>query len=319
MNVADTQWNTTRIGDVLSFFPGVIGEFIQETSPADLVRAQQWITHIFWRWYFLQQETKENATPYAYLSWRKQVEKWPRGGQFFPRPTCSITKSRSVRVDVTVEYIAFDEQPLLQDIKRVVAGKKALFSIDPQYTQDLHDMVTLLKHKKMNSRAIMSCYVLHSIMNWYEHDPIVKIAFNRSSWCDFWEAMFAKIKKKEGLSTDELLDKFVYAVREVLPEYGIDSSELHDIEENKAIDLIDIQVHTVFWIHFGCYILIPLSLYTHLAAPVYTDKQLFRNDVSELLSHSYDDPMPIYSPCTALTSTTFGEKVFNHVSLKTLL
>ena len=65
-----------------------------------------------------------------------------------------------------------------------------------------------------------------------------------------------------------------------------------------------------FWLEFSRFFLIPVSLYLNLIAPVFVDETLFEADSEDLLNNYYEDPVPIYGPCTSLHLTPFGREVF---------
>lgn len=153
----------TEITRYLSSFPGILGEFLQETTPQEILRAEKFLPHIFWRWYMLAQPP-HNISPYHDLEWLQKRENWPKDGQFFPKPSLKIAKTNDpfllvtkfpkVQIDITVDYISFDEQPLIVDVIHTLDGKQLQYHYDKQYTQAISYLVILCEKEKLTVNNI---------------------------------------------------------------------------------------------------------------------------------------------------------------------
>lgn len=308
MQIKDDLWKNTKIGGALSFFPGILGEFLQQATPAEAIRAEKFLAHIFWRWYFLE-GIYEKIAPYDHLLWRKEVEGWPKQGQFFPKPSI-VTKMQEgkpvIKIDIEVDYISFNEQPLLIDIEKCLAGEDLLYKYDARYQEDIKALMPLVQ--PFDPLSTMTTYLVFTLNNWHQNDQFALQCFSQNEWLSFWRRLFSKMQSKDGLGTDEILDAFVAKVRQVFPGYGLSSNELKNYSLEKS-PKIKFEVQHAFWVMFALYFLLPLSLYTHLLAPLYVDQNLFHDDVEELLKNYYNDPMPLLAPCTAVSLTGFGDKV----------
>ncbi len=322
MQVDQKLWQQTSIATQLSSFPGVLGEFLQETTPVEILRAEKFLPHIFWRWYMLE-HSSHKVSPYHYLAWRREREHWPENGQFFPHPTLQITKASDpfvlqtttpkVQIDITVEYIAFHEQPIIVDVINTLQRKSLQYNYDEQYRKNVQSIAAYLQTKgikpsqiKMSPMLALKPYFEQSLSSWREKDPFINASFLEHDWLSFWKDVFQKASDKDGLSTDTLLDLFVDIVRNTHPDYGIKSADLEHVNAKGDIS-VHVKIQYFFWLSLAYYVLLPFSLFSHLLAPIFREQDMFHHDIEALLTEDFSEPMPIYAPFTTLTVTPFGK------------
>jgi hypothetical protein len=326
MHVAEKLWKQTKIDQTLSFFPGILGEFLQKTTPKEILQAESFLPYIFWRWYFLRGKVND-ASPYDILHWRRSIEHWPKDGQFFAQPRLIISKAKTltetkksnpqVQINITVDYIDFAEQPLLLDLHNLLSNKDMLYPYGESYQKQLRQLLTKIKDAgitaktfKTNLLPIVTMYFEQQLFEWYKLDPFIQEVFSQKEWGLFWSLQLKQAGSK-GLSTDDLLDIFVMKMRKQIPGYSMTTEELDRYETTYKGDKDpneNFMMQYAFWMNFVVHLLIPLSMYLHLIAPLYTDEPLFDLSVEELLSGNFKDPMPLYGPCTTISLTPFGEK-----------
>ena len=313
MKVPKKYWENTKIAKTLHLFPGMMGEVLKETIPAEIVRVQKFLSHIFYRWYFLENEAESYRSPYFTLEYRKRFEKWPDKGQFFPKPSLDVV-GKKIKIDIDVDYINFSEQPFLIDLDNARMGKDLMYVYDEKYKKDIKRFGRNFAEKApVDLKAVFGMYFDYNLSCWREDDQFVNESFNNQQWKKFWRTMLKKAGEKEGLGTDVVLDSYVANTRKYFPGFGILSKDLEDYK-TKRVKAEREKVHMLenynFWLNFSYYLLLPFAMYSHLLAPVFINKENFEEDVKSLLEGYYEDPMPIYSPCTALYLTEFGKDVF---------
>lgn len=323
MQISEDKWHQSRIGSVLSVFPGILGEYLQETTPQQIIRVEKILPYIFWRWFFLENEAQQ-ISPYHLLDFRRNVEKWPTNGQFFPRPAIAITKKNqsltplpqtpNITIDINVDYIAFHEQPLIVDTINFLQKKELLYPYGKPYQEAIRKLAAICQKENLtidkiqnNSSQLIRLYYHQSLLAWRKKDPFIENSFESTDWIKFWTTLLQESGTKEGLSTDTLLDLFVDRIRRSFPGYGIKSADLESVYSKDDID-INIKVQYIFWLNCAYYLLIPFSLYTYLIAPLFISQEMFRDDMHDFLNLDFEDPMPAYSPCTHITLTPFGKE-----------
>lgn len=321
MKVHQKLWKNANINKGLYLFPGQLGEFLEITTPAAIVRAQNFLPHIFWRWYFLENGIEDRLTPYQYLQSCRRWEGWPDKGQFFPKPKITVASSNKVQIDLTVDYISFEEQPLLVDLDRALEGKDLILDYGKDYSKDILFLAKRFKGQKINPKYIAGFYLNHKISSWYENDELIRTSFKKSEWIEFWRLTLKKISRNEFYDTSDLNDRYVEAFRRYFPDHGLTNEEMKfAAKKRKKVSLKDEYQgagYYHFWLGVSTNFIVPLSLYLHLLAPVFIDRQNFKDDIKDLLENYYDDPIPIYSPCTFISFTPFGKMiqpyVFDHL------
>jgi hypothetical protein len=313
MNIDPKLWQKTTITHWLSPFPGVVGEFLQKTTPLEIIRMEKYLPHIFWRWYMLENPSL-HTNPYYALYEERIKEQWPQEGQFFPQPKMTIANKTAVQIDITVDYITFSEQPLIADVILALSQKEQKYHYDHIYDAARDYLVGYCQEKNItahmiqkNPMQLLMHYFQYTLLVWYKGDQCIYNAFSKKEWFAFWLKMMKLGSRKDALSTDHLLDDFVDIVRNVYPDYGIKSAELELVNKSEDIS-INVKIQYLFWISLSYHVLVPLSLYTHLLAPIFVEEEMFQKDVASLISEEYSDPMPIYAPFTTLSVTPFGRK-----------
>ncbi len=74
MNIPKHLWRKRGLGRVLPLFARDFGVVLRDASPAMVVRAQQFLPFILWRWYFMRLEQDMSMTPYTHLEWCRVKE-----------------------------------------------------------------------------------------------------------------------------------------------------------------------------------------------------------------------------------------------------
>lgn len=310
MRVSDKFWRKTKIGQILYLFPGQIGEFLQEGAAAQITQAEKFLPLIFFRWYFLESGLENCIPPYFFLEACRELEKWPKKGQFFPQASISSI-GKELNVKVNVDYISYDEQPFLVDVKRYKQGEEAIYFFDQKYKDDIKSMARIVD-KKEKDEKIVALYLEYLLGTWFNQDEEVNEAFEKDEWIDLWKSLLTSAGKKEGISTEVLLDRFVDKMRQIDKDFAMTSRELEPEYNEKGdsrYQAKSLQLYN-FWLNLSFNLLIPLSCYMHLTAPVFAERENFRRDVLDLLSNFWQDPIPIHSPCSRLFLTNFGKMVF---------
>ncbi|NCP45548.1 MAG: hypothetical protein GW818_03760, partial [Flavobacteriales bacterium] len=139
MKTDKIKWDETEIGTILILFPGEINQFLSHATPQEILRAKEYLPLILWRWYFLKSEI-DNLSPYMYLDWRREVENWPKTGQFIPKAELTMPKPDNqenhkpkVKIDINIDYISFDEMPLFVDLKNSLEKRPFQYEFDSKY------------------------------------------------------------------------------------------------------------------------------------------------------------------------------------------
>lgn len=310
MTIPKRLWQQTQSGLIVSIFTGQFGEILQSVNPTKFERARTFLPFIFWRWYFLQRET-DNFTPYQLLKEQQFIENWPAGGLFLPLPGLVLTHAQpekaSCQIAVNLDFISFDDQPLIIDIRNLHQGVPFKFQFDRKYQDDLSRLAKITA-KDETAKSILEKYFLFRTEDFYTDNPLYPQVFSLKNWQDYWLGEFLQIGQQE-YGTDTLSDRFTRKMRKMFPEFGCTNEELKKIKSN-SVPKIQERSHYLFWVEFLHHLLIPLSLYTNLLAPIFTDRETYWADIDDLLNNYYDDPMPMYCPPTALALTAFGQKIF---------
>lgn len=174
MKIQDLKWKQTKISNALYLFPGELGQILQETNPRSIVRAEKFLSYIVWRWYFLVRPIEtERFTPYIMLNVYRIKENWPKNGQFLPSSKISI-KDKRLQIDITVDYISFDEQPFLQDLKNFQAGKPFSFTFDKDYQESIEKLAKHRQRNNFSNREIPMLYLEQNLMEWYIETKFLK-------------------------------------------------------------------------------------------------------------------------------------------------
>lgn len=324
MYVAKNKWGRTEIGKILVIFPGQMNEMLQYTTPQEIVRAQSNLSIILWRWYFLQTKVFDSS-PYFYLEWRKEVERWPKKGIFLPNTSLTMPKETEerkpkIKIDISVDYISFAEQPFLVDFKNVRRNLPFRYQFDKKYETDLTNL-TIVLHQDSDQKLI-ELYFAYCLLGWYHIDTFIPQVFSHKDWFSFWYGIIKDIakNKENGLTTDDLIDRFVIKMRSKFSNYSALSEELNDLEHirSKGNEKKSRQ-WAQFWYDFSYFFLLPFSWYLPLIAPLFSSQENFRSDIQDILEKYYDGQSPLHGPPNSLFFTTFGKEFFSNFKLEGFL
>lgn len=299
MQVDDKLWQVEIFGRTMQVFCGQLVEILQGLPKEAIIRAENWLPVILWKWYFLE-TNKENVTAYMRLNdWKKYENKWPKGGQFFPRAKLVYKSMEQIEVQINMDYIGFEEQPLLLD------GRS---DTEPKYNYGkyyLEDLEIYRRIKKGQGFDVLNWWG-KILQKWHEEEPEeVRGVFDLWSWNEFWMKVLERISKEEFYNTIDLLDSFILKMRQKYPDYGLLNQELVN---KSGEDKQRLQAY-YFWMNTCRYLLIPLSFHMHLIAPIFVEEEAFFEDATELLSSAYTEPIPVMGPCTFIQMTDFGRRV----------
>lgn len=316
MKISEKFWQNTKALSSLNIFPGLLGEFLVGSQKEALKRVKKFLSHIFWRWYFLECEYSSGTNPYFNLEHLRKIEKWPKDGQFFPRAKIEEVDQNKCNISIVLDYISFEEQPLFIDLKNVLVGTQKVFNFDEKYHSDLDFLVKYClennfgKYLSLNQiHKLIKIYFEKNLKNWYEKDNFIQEAFTLESWLFFWREILENINQRKHYNTEELNDDFFGRMRQFFPDYGYRSEELG---ANSALTKRNFSTVSYFnfWLNFAYNFLVPLSLYLNLLAPTFLNQLSFKDDIKDILKYNYKEPMPIYAPCSYLYLTPFGRKAF---------
>ncbi|MFH1838382.1 MAG: hypothetical protein ABH808_02735 [Candidatus Kuenenbacteria bacterium] len=321
MKVSEKLWENTSASGALNIFPGQLGEFFINCNVKISEKTKTFLPHIFWRWYFLECEYQEGTNPYFYLEDLQKKEKWPCDGQFFAQPEIEETKKNNYNISITVDYISFEEQPLIIDLKNILDGKKLIYNYDNKYRSDLNFLVNYCQKQGFNSdnldinkiNQLIKIYLEKNLEEWYNKDILFQEAFTKESWNRFWKKIIKEIGQNKNYNTEQLINNFTLRISQFFPNYNFKLSldESGDIFKKEKFSSM---FFFSFWFNFAYYILLPFSFYLLLLAPAFLDKKCFQQDVNEILNrNNYQDPLPIYAACSYIYFTPFGKKVFKNI------
>lgn len=322
MDIDTEKWQNSRISQPLQIFNGLLAEkIINNGGPRAVKQANKFLPHIFWRWYFLESEHNPGISPYLELFNIRSIEKWPPKGQFFPQVSLQNANTKKFNVNINVDYISFEEQPLLVDVKQILDQKDPTHQYDKKYLADTKFLASeYLKTSQpiekffqtKNLYWLIDFYLNYHLTEWYNDHPLIKEAFTLNSWLFFWHKHLADIKVKEFYNSAEIINDYTKRMRAFFPEYSLTVDEMIDENQMRELDSYEFRIQSFyeFGLKFSYHILLPFSLYLHLLAPVFIENDQFDQDVKDLLTHSFVDPLPIYTICSYLSLTYFGQKIF---------
>lgn len=327
MHIPQRTWDKTHIGQLFQIFPGLINDKLQHSTPQQLMRAQEHISLIFWRWYFFLIHTSfiNNNTPYMYAMWRKTIEKWPPEGMFLPQVTLELKKNTNtptVQTQIHIEYISFHEQPLLIDLHRLRKGLSPIYTFDSRYPKDVSNLASLMQEIGINKKTKETDYIILCnyidtclLSMWIAHPDISK-ACTQEQWLTMWENILHSLLKTDedqGFGSNKLEETYIDLMRIGLnsSSYGYTSTELQNLKGKRPSSKRAAQWRDL-WAYTAYFILVPLSTYTQLIAPVFTDQENFHCDIQDVLDSYYDAITPLHGPFNTLHITPFGKKIFSY-------
>jgi len=328
MKTDKIKWDETEIGTILILFPGEINQFLSHATPQEILRAKEYLPLILWRWYFLKSEI-DNLSPYMYLDWRREVENWPKTGQFIPKAELTMPKPDNqenhkpkVKIDINIDYISFDEMPLFVDLKNSLEKKPFQYEFDSKYKIEVETLGKYLTKKvcdefleNNNLNEIIEYYFVYCLFSWREENKDIQKAFSLEQWLIFWQKTMQKIQLRgqNEYGSDKLSDSFVREMRFTIKDYGVLTSQL---EGELRGDRKHVRQWGLFWYDFCHFFLVPFSCYLPLLAPYFGLRENFNDDIKDILKNYHETPTPLYSAFNSLKFTPFGKSFFTNFELK---
>jgi hypothetical protein len=320
MHIKQSFWQETNIQTILNIFTGKMAEQLSHATPEVIENFNRHIHHIFRRWYFLSLSPTKESSAADMLEYYKTIEKWPKNGQFLIRPQL-VQQETNVTIELDIDYISFAQQPILQDIRRTLSGKKVdLFFPHDKIYQDLVQRIIKVLYaldiKTLGEKeftlqelqAVWSATITALCSMWMEFDPFIGNRFTLKEFIKLWEG-FLKDALDQDVVIDDVMDTIVIAVREEYPGWAYTIDELQEQEKKKKRP--DKMQGTTFFTLGICldrYFLTPLSTYLLLIRIHYTNLTCWEKDIEEALSHPKADIHYLFSdPCSAFRLTNFGD------------
>ena len=308
MNIPDSKWQKSQIEQHLKNFPGIVGQFVKQTTISQVQQLEKFLPFIFWRWFFLFPDGDRLPSPFLNLKTLIITEDWPENGLFLCVPKIEPSENNHLNVTLTVDFIDYKQQPFLTDLNNMQNKKPLQYNFGPDYFRDLIKFAELFQSPSLKSTddkyltQLLNTYIQHKLLAWYKEDLFINLGFSENSWIDFWLEILKEIAKKEYFDTQFILDPFMEKMNRVIPEYGLKTSQLN-INQGDTPQYLTTYL---FWVNLNRFLIIPLSLYWNLLAPSFLEAENFYEDVGDLLEKSYKDPHPLFCPATFLSATGFG-------------
>lgn len=303
----DDKFQSSRIRACLASFPGEMLTFVKQTDSVRLSRFSRWLPLLLWRWYFLVNPSLETS-PYLYLKWCHQLEDWPQDRFFFLEAQTKV-KEKEIAVDLQVDLINFEQQPLLLDISRHQQGQETNFN----YGENYQNLVTKFAKQcsQLDPLQTTQFIVRDLLTSFYQKDQAINDSFTKAEWSQFWNWSFKKMRKQEFLSSVDFSDRLINQIRQVYSDFALTNDEIIQYETEGGFSGIQFHQNFLLWLKIGSYFILPLSWYLHLVAPVFTSRQNFEHDINDILDNYCQDPTPLLTPFDNIALTNFGLSVLN--------
>lgn len=320
MQIKQSLWQETHIQTTLNIFTGKMAERLIHSSPEIIANLNKHMHHIFRRWYFLSLSSTEESSASDMLEYYKIIEKWPKNGQFFIKPKLVQQKTK-VAIELDIDYFSFAEQPLLQDIRKSLSGRKEdlFFPHDEIYKDLILRIIKILQRLDIQIldqkeftlqelQAVWSATITALCAMWMESDPFIGNRFTLEEFIKLWEG-FIKDALDHDVVIDNVLDTIVLAVREEYLGWAYTIDELQEQEKReKRPDKMQGTTFLNLGICLDRYFLTPLSTYLLLIHTNYIDLTCWEKDMEEaLLSPKADIHYLFSDPCSAFRLTNFGK------------
>lgn len=316
MQVSSSLWQKTHVGVAFQPFPGFMSSQLKHADAAMLVRADMYISHIFWRWYHLVHAHVDHDTPAQFAKKISLSERWPMGGIFTPSVTLQISQDPTIRVQtrVSIDYTDLVGTHLWRDAH---TPRRRRVTFDEPYYIELLSLLS--RHTPVQDdispSTLYSRWVTHYIhtvlLNARQKisSGLVRTVFTTHTWIRVWyEKLLLPATKLRGVSYDDFLDHFIHIVRRTHPHFGITCAEGHHYGENLTYEMfLMAEEYYTMCREFTQYILIPLSLYIPLIDPVYTDAHLFCEDVKITLTTPTQGE-ELFAPPSHVIATMLGDQ-----------
>lgn len=280
-----------------------IAGLLERCSAREWGRVEKHTTAVLYRWWHKE---KPNLPSPAHVSeMTAREEGWPEGGIFVPTMTI-----KEQRVEMKLDYLPYAELPIYADAR---SGRKR-YRLGKDYDRWLRRVRSNPDWNVNNSleATIANAKILwkESLRQWYESNPLMRGGFEMDQWKQFWEETLHNWSQEGGESTDGLMDRFVTRMREKYPRYGVTNDELEQLDKKRGkltkVEIMNWQVQYFFWMELSMYVVYPLTMYGGLLSPIFTDQKLWEDDILALTKKDYLEPMPIYGPCSNITTTELG-------------
>lgn len=317
MKIPEKKWGKSKVEQILNIFPGRLSEILSKIHGIKTKNLEKFSPHIFWRWYFLENLHCQHSNPFYGMDHIKKIENWPASGMFFPQIKAKMAGD-GVDFDCKVDFINFKEQPLIVDLQRKLAGKTLLYDFDEPYRKDLKFLAGKIVNKgiypddissKKNLKWLIEEYLDYKLDHYYRVDPFVSNSFSTESWRHLWREIIETMRDENDFSSERILDKVVNRIRLFYPDFGLTSDEIKNENEEELPDF-KAGPYVIFWINISAHLIVPFSLYLHLLAPTFLDQLEFEQQVEDILTHTYSEPMPFYTAFSYLGLTDFGKDIF---------
>lgn len=309
MNVPNSKWQRSEVGQHLRNFPGVIGQFTQTSTTSRIQKVEKYLPFIFWRWFFLYPNGRDLPSPYLNLSLVKVIEDWPKNGQFLCIPQVNMKTENKLEVSLTVDYITFEEQPILVDLRNTYNRKPLKYNFGLGYANDLGKLSEILKGQQIdinnpkNFNLILDTYLIQTLLTWHKEDLSIQLGFSQKAWLNFWQEILKQTCQTDYFDTQFILDPFIEIMRLAIPGYGLKTNQL----DKKLADTSQYLSVYLFWVHLNRFLIIPFSLYWNLLAPSFMEPENFYEDTKDFLDQDYKDATSLFCPATFISATGFGK------------
>lgn len=320
MEINHDKWQKTRARFVVMPFYLELGEILSKQGNRSIRQAVKFLSHIFWRWSNLESDSLSHFSPSSMLREIGFSEKWPEGGLFLAKPTMksnSIWSKNDIEIEIDLDYIDFSGQPLISDVRRKLKNQDQQYNFGLEYNKALEYCILLCHENNWNEAQIekhqfelVKSYILKQLESYYKQDVLAKEAFSLISWQNYWLDFLKSQRSQVEFSTDRLTNEFCNRMRQFVPEYGMTSEEF----DTPAVeDKFKIITNDSFWLNFIHSLLIPLSLYLNLIDPIYVDREVFIENVTDLIRGKFKDPIPLYAACTSFFATEHGLQLISYL------
>ncbi|MBU0974678.1 hypothetical protein KKD03_03185 [Patescibacteria group bacterium] len=328
LNIPQSKWDNSNISRALASFPGQILTYVKKTDAAAILRLEQWLSIILWRWYFLVNDSL-TTSPYLYLIWRHDLENWPKESQFLVIAKTNFIDQK-INITLDVDAIDFNQQPLLVDllnVKSKINSKTNLFfpndsvytklieNLKLEFTKDVKDIKGFTENKNPNKLdqsqiQLTKKIVVYLLDEWHKTDEIINKSWTKVEWQGLWSWVFSFIQKEDELTSEMFSDKIIKHTRKTMPTFGLTGQEMEQMEQNNAsYSRSQASSQFMFWLNCTRFFTLPLSWYLHLVAPVFLEQLNFDQDIKDTLTNFFEDPILLFNPFSAISLTSFGSQV----------
>lgn len=328
MQVDSKLWRKTNISHILNIFTGKVAEKVTTLSdlpPKLREMLNVAVQHLFRRWYFLKLAPNEENTPASMIDYFKQIEKWPKDGQFLIKP--QFTQKANLEIELDVDYISFAEQPLIIDLPKSSKEADLYWQYDQIYIKTVEHIKKILKSESIILkqgmypkpeilRTVWLTFIYAIWGFWWVGDPFIKNSFSLDQFVNTLQSFLKQAEKQgeRGVGIDEIIDVIVVSVRKKYPDWAYTTIELEKKEKyglppqrNKWVQM-KAETFYMLGVNFDRYFLTPLSQYFNVIEPYYMEVSDWDLDFEELLRSPAADPsIFLAKPAASFILTPFGK------------